>query len=424
MSAAFHELGRMTRACADVCQHGCMWISCGFYRIWVLFLNTDGTVKGYQKISDTQGGFGGTLYNLDYFGDSLACVGDLDSDGTQDVVVGASGDDDGGTDRSAVWILFLNTGGTVKSYLKISALQGGFGGTLDDGDNFGKYVALVGDLDGDEAVNVAIGARMDDDGGTDTGALWILEIGSPTPSPSTTPTASPTSSPTPSSTMTPSNSPTPSPSITPTPTPSTTNSPTPTPSATPSISPTPSNSPTPSGTSSPTPSQTPSSTPTPTSSVSPSSMPSATPSSAPLFLAAGEPAIGTIVIQGSKEQIYGSRVAQLSFDSTFPLALLALTGLPEDKASRIEVIGVFDGPVEGTARVAFTIAAESSGDDWPALTILNLIDEKFTSANTNAVEVGNVVFLPEYGAHESAQCKCDPNVWIALDDPNATCPSP
>jgi hypothetical protein len=29
--------------------------------VWILFLNGDGTVKGHQKISDTQGGFTGNL---------------------------------------------------------------------------------------------------------------------------------------------------------------------------------------------------------------------------------------------------------------------------------------------------------------------------------------------------------------------------
>ena len=32
----------------------------------------------------------------------------------------------------------------------------------------------MGDLDGDGAVDLAVGAREDDDGGTDRGAVWIL----------------------------------------------------------------------------------------------------------------------------------------------------------------------------------------------------------------------------------------------------------
>ena len=44
-------------------------------------------------------------------------------------------DGDGGSDRGAVWILFLNSSGNTKSYQKISDTAGTFTGTLDDNDN-------------------------------------------------------------------------------------------------------------------------------------------------------------------------------------------------------------------------------------------------------------------------------------------------
>jgi hypothetical protein len=64
-----------------------------------------GTVKSHQKISDTQGNFTGTLNDDDYFSSSL---GDLDGDGVGDLAVGAPADDDGGSGRGAVWVLFMN----------------------------------------------------------------------------------------------------------------------------------------------------------------------------------------------------------------------------------------------------------------------------------------------------------------------------
>ena len=70
--------------------------------MWVLFLNADGTVKAHQKISDTEGGFTGTLDNDDRFGFSVASVGDLDGDGVGDLAVGAVRDGDGGLKRGAV----------------------------------------------------------------------------------------------------------------------------------------------------------------------------------------------------------------------------------------------------------------------------------------------------------------------------------
>ena len=67
-----------------------------------------GAVQSHQKISDTAGGFTGTLDDDDRFGRSVAGVGDLDGDGIQDIAVGADGDGDGGPGRGAVWVLFLD----------------------------------------------------------------------------------------------------------------------------------------------------------------------------------------------------------------------------------------------------------------------------------------------------------------------------
>ncbi len=137
-----------------------------------------GTVKSHQKISDTEGGFFGFgnsfLDDNDHFGRSVTNLGDLDGDGTNDLAVGAFGDDDGGTGRGAVWILFLNTDGTVKSHQKISDTQGGFTGTLNNEDIFGETVGNMGDLDGDGITDLVVGAAGDDDGGSDIGALWVL----------------------------------------------------------------------------------------------------------------------------------------------------------------------------------------------------------------------------------------------------------
>ena len=142
--------------------------------VWVLFLNPDGMVKSHQKISDTQGGFTGKLDDGEAFGFSAASLSDLDGDGVGDLAVGAAGDTDGGFDRGAVWMLFLNTDGTVKSHQKISDTQGGFTGMLDDSDYFGRSIVSLGDLNGDGVGDLAAGAWGDDDGGSGRGAVWVL----------------------------------------------------------------------------------------------------------------------------------------------------------------------------------------------------------------------------------------------------------
>ena len=142
--------------------------------IWVLFMDDDGQVDLEQKISNTEGSFDGTLDNDDQFGTSVAAVGDLNNDGVLDLVVGAPGDDDGGIDRGALWVLFLNSNGTVSSEQKIAFEVGGFGGALDDGDRFGSAIANIGDLNNDGITDIVVGVDLDDDNGTNRGAVWIL----------------------------------------------------------------------------------------------------------------------------------------------------------------------------------------------------------------------------------------------------------
>ncbi len=146
--------------------------------VWVLFLNQEGMVRTEQKINNNAGGFEGTLDLGDHFGISVASLGDLDGDGIPDLAVGASSDDDGGTDRGAVWILFLNSDGTVRADQKISDTAGGFQGLLADGDHFGRSVANLGDLDGDGTHDLAVGATGDAGGGFSRGAVWVLFLNS------------------------------------------------------------------------------------------------------------------------------------------------------------------------------------------------------------------------------------------------------
>jgi hypothetical protein len=146
--------------------------------VWVLFMHPNGTVRAHQKISSLKGGFTGTLTNADTFGSAIASLGDLDGDGVADLAVGAPGDDDSasgiGNAEGAVWILFLNTNGTVKAHQKISAIEGGFLGPLDSADVFGASVAAMGDLDGDGLPELTAGAIGDDDGVGEAGAVWVL----------------------------------------------------------------------------------------------------------------------------------------------------------------------------------------------------------------------------------------------------------
>jgi hypothetical protein len=125
-----------------------------------------GSVLRWLRIGHQGSGITG-IEPGDFFGGSVAALGDLDGDGTGDLAVGASGDDDGGDARGAIWILFLAPDGSVRSYAKISDTQGGFTGTLSDIGIFGRRLAAVGDLDNDGVPELATTSR-------EPNQLWIL----------------------------------------------------------------------------------------------------------------------------------------------------------------------------------------------------------------------------------------------------------
>jgi hypothetical protein len=143
---------------------------------YVVLLNADGTAKSTTKIASNTGG-GPTLADNDMFGESVASPGDLDGDGLPDLVVGADTDDTGGADRGAIYVMLLNSNGSVKSHSKIANNTAG-GPTLVDGDRFGASLAPLGDINGDGAVDLAVGAFGDDTGGigSNRGAIHILRL--------------------------------------------------------------------------------------------------------------------------------------------------------------------------------------------------------------------------------------------------------
>jgi hypothetical protein len=142
--------------------------------VWILFMDDDGRVDQHQKISSEAGSFGGNLKGDDEFGSAVAGIGDLNVDGVFDLAVGAPGNDNGGTDRGGLWILFLDAEGKVRGHQEIADSEGGFDGNLDDEDKFGSAVAAIGDVNGDGVMDLAVGAPNSDDGFNNAGAVWIL----------------------------------------------------------------------------------------------------------------------------------------------------------------------------------------------------------------------------------------------------------
>ena len=67
-------------------------LCCAVLVMWGDALSDD-VLKSHQKISNSEGGFMGTLDYHDWFGCSIVSLGDLDGDAVADIAVGAKVDD-------------------------------------------------------------------------------------------------------------------------------------------------------------------------------------------------------------------------------------------------------------------------------------------------------------------------------------------
>ncbi len=180
--AGHAPLGQATLAVSAVNDDDGAFSNSGFERgaVWLLTLDSTATVVAYQKVSDSEGQSELDLNDLDGFGYSLASLGDFDGDGLHDVAVGAIRDCDGGNQHGAVYVFSIDTTGIAVDFRKISDTHGGFDGALDDKDRFGRSIALLGDLDSNGVVDIAVGASGDD--GTsgspseNYGGVWILGL--------------------------------------------------------------------------------------------------------------------------------------------------------------------------------------------------------------------------------------------------------
>jgi PKD repeat protein len=143
---------------------------------YMLFLNRNGSVKSWKKISEISGGFTGDLDPDDQFGRGLRVLGDLDLDGVPEIGVGSIRDDDGGYNRGAYWILFMRRDGTVKSWTKLSETQGNFQSKLSDYGEFGFDACVLGDRNGDGIQDIAICAPDQKTDGNQQGAVFIVYL--------------------------------------------------------------------------------------------------------------------------------------------------------------------------------------------------------------------------------------------------------
>jgi len=109
----------------------------------------------------------------DNFGIGVDGAGDVDGDGQDDLLVGARAVDGGATDAGGAYVFLAPFGsGTLSAAAADISLYSDKAGA-----NAGWAVAGAGDVNGDGADDVLIGAYLDDTTGTDAGEAWLIGWG-------------------------------------------------------------------------------------------------------------------------------------------------------------------------------------------------------------------------------------------------------
>ena len=102
---------------------------------------------------------------------SVSTAGDINGDGYSDVIVGATGNDAGGTNAGRAYIYF--GGASMNNTADVTIT----GAATDD--RFGTSVSTAGDINSDGYSDVIVGTPYNDDGGADAGRAYLYLSSAP-----------------------------------------------------------------------------------------------------------------------------------------------------------------------------------------------------------------------------------------------------
>lgn len=111
----------------------------------------------------------------DEAGTTIMAIGDLNGDGKAEILVGSPGNDSGGANAGAAYVVW---GKSTDSIVNLSSVATGTGGFKiigeSNGDAVGTVLGTLGDLNGDGKAEILIGTPDSTAGGANSGAVYVV----------------------------------------------------------------------------------------------------------------------------------------------------------------------------------------------------------------------------------------------------------